>query len=966
MPNQTAVLRETLLQGLRDTLDSVLPSFLRHMPPAYLADTDEAERHAHLRAVVAARASGQPPRLTLRSEDGARWTFISPEDRPGMLAGIFAQLPQDATLRLVKVHVWGDGQLAIDTVVLGNAPRFNPGDPEQAARREAVLAHARSVGADEALVDRFLRGSAEEYVRAVTPLRAVRSAARWGEVRGTDDTLVHLEPERDPALSRVVLTVGNGRPRRMAERCAALLGAHGVNILRAFVEMIDDGKERSVLMLSFVVRGPEGRALDPDGALWRRLAPDLARMKWATDAALALNRQAPELPLARCEAVVALGSLAHQALVRENPYAWARARIMYLASKHLGLCADIAALLEERFAPARPLDDAAFAQQAALLHDRIDRTVDGDAARRAFTTMLAAVEKTLRTNYHLPRRYGLALRLDPSVIQRPDAPAAPFGLFFVHGLGFDGFHLRFRDIARGGVRVVRPATQDQLVAETDRLYDEVFGLAHAQQLKNKDIPEGGAKAVIVSGPETSVTRAFKGFADGLLDLLVRDPGGRVLDRYGRPETLYLGPDENITPELIDWVVARAALRGHPLAAAFMSSKPGAGINHKEYGVTSEGVTVFLEVALKHVGIDPRTTDFTVKLTGGPDGDVAGNELKILAREFGPHARVVGLADGSGALEDPDGLDTQELLRLVARSEPVARFDPSRLGPRGRLVPVDAEDGVRARNTLHNRVVADAFIPAGGRPQTIHAGNWQDFLRPDGTASARVIVEGANLFITPEARQRLGERGVLVLKDSSANKCGVICSSFEITASHLLTEAEFLAHKPRFVAEVLVRLRSLARAEAELLFRERARHPAEQLPELSVRLSKGMMRVQDAIDGVFDDLSPEDRRLADGLVLEHLPPVLREVAGDRVASRLPAAYARSIVSSSLAARMVYREGLDWVAQQPDEVLGQVAFRYLRAEREASRLADAIRAGETFDRAQVALLVARAGARASVEG
>ena len=63
--------------------------------------------------------------------------------------------------------------------------------------------------------------------------------------------------------------------------------------------------------------------------------------------------------------------------------------------------------------------------------------------------------------------------------------------------------------------------------------------------------------------------------------------------------------------------------------AFMSSKPGAGINHKQYGVTSEGVTVFLEHALRAVGIDPRRQPFTVKMTGGPDGDVAGNEILIL-------------------------------------------------------------------------------------------------------------------------------------------------------------------------------------------------------------------------------------------------------------------------------------------------------------------------------------------------
>jgi glutamate dehydrogenase len=48
-----------------------------------------------------------------------------------------------------------------------------------------------------------------------------------------------------------------------------------------------------------------------------------------------------------------------------------------------------------------------------------------------------------------------------------------------------------------------------------------------------------------------------------------------------------------------------------------------------YGVTSEGVTVFLETALnKALGIDPRKQPFSVKITGGTDGDVAGNEVAI--------------------------------------------------------------------------------------------------------------------------------------------------------------------------------------------------------------------------------------------------------------------------------------------------------------------------------------------------
>lgn len=43
-----------------------------------------------------------------------------------------------------------------------------------------------------------------------------------------------------------------------------------------------------------------------------------------------------------------------------------------------------------------------------------------------------------------------------------------------------------------------------------------------------------------------------------------------------------------------------------------------------------------------------------------------------------------------------------------------------------------------------------------------------------------------------------ETGIPIVKDSSANKCGVICSSFEINSSMLLSHDEFLAIKPALV------------------------------------------------------------------------------------------------------------------------------------------------------------------------
>jgi glutamate dehydrogenase len=118
------------------------------------------------------------------------------------------------------------------------------------------------------------------------------------------------------------------------------------------------------------------------------------------------------------------------------------------------------------------------------------------------------------------------------------------------------------------------------------------------------------------------------------------------------------------------------------------------------------------VALRSLGIDPRNEPWSVKLTGGPDGDVAGNMLKILNREYAEHVRVVGapthrsntgpllaarlparwrpharsaaragMADGFACAEDPAGLPMPELMRLFeaqpARSEPAISWPRAR-------------------------------------------------------------------------------------------------------------------------------------------------------------------------------------------------------------------------------------------------------------------------------------------------
>ncbi|MCI0631144.1 MAG: NAD-glutamate dehydrogenase, partial [Phycisphaerales bacterium] len=895
--------------------------------------------------------------------------FVRPLNYPGVLAELVRELPHDLPLRAAKIHTATDGQLVIDTFEFGQGEPFDPHDPDQALKLEQTMGYA-ALNLPQWSADRvrdYFHRCTADYVLTVTPLRMCSHWQLYTQVTGTDGTAVWLEPESDPTQSRIVVAAGNVTTRSMLERVATRLSRSSINVHRAYLDVISDSKNGSISLLGFVVHGPGGKAIDPDSPLWHSVRGDLLRIKWMDERTLNLAYRHPDLSMTRAEIITGLGDLIHQCLVKTNPYAYNPDRIATLCERNLARVTSITDLFLERFDPANPLGDQEFATRSTALVKEFDSAVDGEDARTVLKKMLEAVHAVLRTNVYVEHRWGLAMRIHPALLANEDRTELPFGAFFVHGRAFNGFHVRFRDIARGGVRAIRTVGADQYAREAERLYDEAYYLAFAQQLKNKDIPEGGAKAVILLAPDAQLERSVKGFVDCLLDLITPDPSVRkhIVDRFGQEELLYLGPDENITPQLIEWIVDRAKRRGYPTPTALMSSKPGAGINHKQYGVTSEGVNVFLDVALRAVGIDPKKQVFTVKLTGGPDGDVAGNIIKIMYRDYGANAKIVGIADGSGCGEDPNGLDHSELLRLAKAELPISFFERSKLGPRGRIVTLQEPNGVQLRNTLHNRIIADAFLPCGGRPNAINAKNWKEYLQPNGAPTSKVIVEGANLFLNPEARAQLSDCGVLIFKDSSANKCGVICSSFEIGASMLLSEEEFLRIKDRFVQQVLVKLRELARREAELLARIRLHRPQVALPEVSTRISRVMIRTADAIEGSIDRLSPDDAKLMQRLVIDHLPAVLLETVRERLWTKMPRPYLKWIMAKSLAARMVYREGFEYLETMPPAAIADLGVRYLRSELERTQLVEELAKSNLPDRQRIAELLGEAGILTTLE-
>lgn len=982
-------MRNDLMQSLRASTEEVVAWFCNQMPDVYFQDTDYQTQLMHVRAMAAASASQKTYDFKFGSADGNSVTYIRPVNKPGVLAEVIKELPRTWKLRAAKIHTANDDKLVIVTFLAGDPERCDLSKPEQKAKYDAALEFASRDGSGWAPeeIKSFMSRCTLECVTTATPLRLHEHWNLWRQLTGTDNVHVELNAEKDGKQTRIVVASGNAPNRIMLERVAARLAALKVNINRAHLDVIDDGANGSINILGFVVVGPDGGPVDPNGELGRRVKKDLKRIRWVDDRVIAfcdMFAAEPKLNLTRAEVIVGLNDLCYQILVRrdqksEDP-AFSRDRISQVAVANVGTAIKIAELFLERFDPSGAIVDAEFAKRAEAIRKEIAGAKAGadyraETAQTILSTMLTAVENTLRTNAYVEDRYALSMRVNPVILEdvNPDPKDAaarnknPYGVYFVHGCEFNGFHVRFRDIARGGVRAVAPQNRERHVIEMARHYDECYGLASAQQLKNKDIPEGGAKAVIliapVGGPSdpNRISRAVKAFADALIDLITDDYAvkSRIVDRLGKQELLYLGPDENITPDHIVWITERAKRRGYSVPNALMSSKPGNGINHKVYGVTSEGITVFLEVALKHCGIDPTKRPFTVKITGGPDGDVAGNEIRILDRNYGQNAKIVAIGDGTGVGEDPDGLDHGELLRLFREAKGISDFSKAKLGPKGRVVSVTEKDGEYLRNTMHNRIVSDVFVPGGGRPNTINDNNWKDFLTAEGKPSSPVIVEGANIFLTEGARRELTKLGVFIVKDSSANKCGVICSSFEIVACMLLDEKEFLAIKDQYVEQVLVRLRALARAEADLLVRMSVQNPTEPLFEVSKKVSQAIIKAADeferAIDGMPKDVEPHLR----GLVIDHLPPVLVEKVGDKLWTKVPRAYLKWMMAKSLAARIVYREGHKEILEMSADGLAKLAVRYLKLEHERMTLAVKLEALKTDDGRRAAQLLRTAG-------
>ena len=968
-------------------LEAVHPWFVQNMSEAYFHTVAPATQTKHLESLAYMYSMSREPDIYYHEDD--ELTLIKPGEGTGLarqwaggnpqIISMLQNIPEGKTLQSMNKYTSLDGTITIVNVTFNEGEMYSGLPDQEAAVRENVLAFAESVrsgttnwtpalaSAEKTTalsadgINAYLANCSSDYVsRNREPSRLLDQMCMYRAVAGSDDTEVIVEEVTAHGNdNRWLLTIasGNSQPRLHLGKIANYLGVHGISVRRLYLDLIaDETTDHPVMMLRLLVGKPSNstdaaKLVDETSVseLTQHLTQDIKRLKWMDDKVINLADRHDHISFDQAEIIIALASLVHGPLSKKNRHAFTRTGLFELLEKpeNLAVADQIAALFRQKFDPASPLTGDALISSAAEVKRSIETVVAGsEEGQQLLEAMLEGVTKTMKTNYFVPSRYALGLRLDPSLmgVNEVVGDVVPYGTFFITGRRFVSFHVRNRDIARGGLRVVQPPTLEAHGVASAGAYDEAYALAYAQQLKNKDIPEGGSKAVCVVEPygDPAINhhlqrKSVKAFSDTLLDFMSDKPEikGRITDVHagGLQDIVYLGPDENVIPKDIIWMTDRAVARGYKYSSAFISSKPGAGFNHKEFGVTSEGVNTFLRVALQERGIDPFNQPFTVKMTGGTNGDVAGNMLKFLNRDYNGNALIVGIADGTATAEDPDGLCMDELMRMVKSDEPIAAYNPQKLGPRGKFLEATTPEGCRMRDTMAFRVKSDVFVPAGGRPATINMNNYLSFLDKDGVPSSPLVVEGANLFTTPAARQALFDAaGVTFVKDSSANKCGVITSSYEILLSMMLETPEFLAMKNQFVPEILTKLRAVAETEAKLIFREMRLDETKPFPVVSAEVSAAITRLHDALDQHVGALSDEEMAEFQHVLCDHLPGEATKSLIGKLRERVPRQYQNAIVACVLASRMVYKEGVRFIDSLPDEGLAKLALKYMQAERQ----------------------------------
>lgn len=972
MPNQNTAVAESILANLeayRSQADTNLDWIKREMSPYFLnLNKDELEALTLLTISMDKLASLEKITLVDREErliiaqlatDGSIYrTTNELSDKPLSYAEFTTSFnPMTGSEHNLEV-LRCDFQLPTDSEATEAGQTMLP-----TAIRDEIVDYLKNDFPDLS-EERFhsvisvFADSNPEYVLTSPPERVARVVRIYIATQTNGGIHLKVEPT-EYKESRVSFGVTNPPHAGFLQQVLEVFQRLEIGVRRAYHLSVSNGMT-PYFLATFYVKPNDKSDLHEDSALFTQLKRELysTQITSTTAPSYATLIKSGVMSGPDSTLITALVAFCHTNLAHNAPERYDREKIARAFLNNPGVSIELVELFYARFDPDLPDRDKQYAEKLAKVADLVENFNSGrrilDNSRRVvFRCALSFIKNCLKSNFFVIEKHALSFRLDPVYLEElgpeftDDLPVQrPFRITFFSGRRGSGFHIGFSDIARGGWRTVITQSGDDYANNASTLFKENYVLAHTQHLKNKDIYEGGSKMVAILNidPRTTAEQRDQylyklqhAFANAFLDLFVTDETGkardpRVVDYYGQEEPIELGPDENMHNVMIERMAKLAERRGYLLGKGIMSSKE-IGINHKEYGVTSIGVIRFAEVTMQEMGTDMHTEPFSVKFTGGPNGDVAGNGMRLLLERCAKVA-IKLIVDGTGALFDPQGLDHKALGEIVLRDD-VEGFNPEALNVGGfilyrmktrkegisnvykKLTMTDSgltEDWIstdnfyKTFNSIVFTVQTDLFIPAGGRPETISENNVERYFNEEGVASSKVIVEGANSFITPAAREVLQQKGVVIMRDASANKCGVISSSYEIIANLLFSDEEFLANKDQYVSDVIDILNDMAEIEARAVIRKyRELEGSQTYTEISGVLSREINSHYERMFNYFQS-HPEQVGQAkqQKAMLAHMPAIVRNSTdfSSRLQTHLPEKVKYAILASKLASGLVY--------------------------------------------------------------
>ena len=868
-------------------------------------------------------------------------------------------------------------------------------------RRHEIFTLINEINPDlqEEEFETLLKGMNSRFLTALSEERLILALNLFFRARNRDHCQYEVRYNEewqtdngDTPSMQIILAWRNTPKHQFLFRLSKLVFRHKLLMKRVNATYVNPYSSNSILLMSIGLHGQHGKAAWEEANIHDFLQ-ELTTLKYFIEFPLTERTFVDSYMISGNLGNFLKASIrfVHQMLLHADPNLFSLDNVEEGFCRHPELTTQLCKIFEFRFHPIKHNKEY-YAQAKEKFLDNVQKLDTGqivmDSRRKNVLSMAVHfIDNTLKTNFFRTNKSAFSFRIDPDILKclpfeySQKFPEIPYGIFYISGLCFIGFHIRFEDLARGGLRAVMPRRMEQMEVERNNIFSECYNLAYTQHKKNKDIPEGGAKGIIfldsfsiLSHAERIFTSELKkakvdkeeiekqlkayrdaqqivylyqsqrAYVHSLLTIVNCNDDGSLkardtLDYWKKPEYLYLGPDENMHNSMIQWIAGYSKLTGYKPGSSFISSKPTAGINHKEYGVTSLGVNVYMHEVLEYLGLNPHEDEFTVKISGGPDGDVAGNQILNLRKYYPKTAKILAMTDVSGTIYDPEGLDLDQLAELFHNVQPLHYYPAELLHDGGFLLDtfskreesqyttqtlcwkkVDGkliQDWISGnemnhilRHNLHQTIV-DIFIPAGGRPRTLNADNYEDYLDETGKPTSKAIIEAANLYVTPEARYALEEKGVIIIKDSSANKGGVICSSCEVLTGLTMNEEEFLAAKEEIMPEILDFIRDKARLEAKLILKTHD-ETMESLIDISDTISERINEYTYQILNYLKEqkLPTEPDSPINKCIFDYLIPMIRNQFADRVMKDIPDIHKKAIISCYIASKMIYEKGTHW--------------------------------------------------------